>query len=187
MPDDHNFRITLCAHALADGGVLACPTESVWGLSCDPFCLDAVQRILLLKQRPPEKGLILVAADESQLEFLLHDLPSPLRRKLSVSWPGSNTWLVPHHDRVPSLVHGRFGSVAVRVTGHPLMRRLCQVYGGPVVSTSANPAGATPAKTRFAVRRYFGDSLDGWLPGRVSGVVRPSTIRDVFSDEVFRA
>ncbi|MFK7829818.1 MAG: L-threonylcarbamoyladenylate synthase [Congregibacter sp.] len=181
------FRMRQCVNALIGDGVVACPTEAVWGLSCDPYSDSAVERVLALKDRPAEKGLILVAADESQLEFLLKDLPDTLRCKISVSWPGPNTWLVPHHGRVPPLVHGRFDSVAVRVSGHPLVRHLCKAYGSPLVSTSANRAGAPAPKTLFAVRRYFGDCLDAVLPGALGGVARPSTIRDVYSDEVFRA
>lgn len=182
-----SFRMRLCANVVAGGGVIACPTEAVWGLSCDPFSESAVQRLLDLKDRPAHKGLILVAGDESQLDFLLEDLPPTLRRKLSVSWPGPNTWLVPHHGRVPALVHGRFESVAVRVSGHPLVRELCLEYGGPMVSSSANVAGSPAPKTLLAVRKYFGNRLDGVLPGQVGVAGRPSTIRDVFSDEVFRA
>ncbi|EED32055.1 SUA5/YciO/yrdC, N-terminal domain [gamma proteobacterium NOR5-3] len=182
-----NFRTRLCANVLAGGGVIACPTEAVWGLSCDPFSGSAVQRLLDLKQRPAHKGLILVAGDESQLEFLLADLAPALRQKLRVSWPGPNTWLVPHHGRVPALVHGKFESVAVRVSGHPGVRELCRVYGGPLVSSSANVAGQPAPKTLLAVRNYFGTRLDGLLPGQVAAAGRPSTIRDVFTDEVFRA
>ena len=182
-----DFRMRQCVHALEAGGVIACATESVWGLSCDPWVETAVERILLLKQRPPDKGLILVAGDEAQLEFLLADLPQPLRSKMRMSWPGPNTWLVPHHDRIPELVRGRFSSVAVRVSGHPRVRQLCRAFGGPLVSTSANRAGAPPAKTRFDVLRAFGQALDDVLPGNVGGVARPSTIRDVFTDEVVRA
>ena len=187
MPPAVSFRMRLCANALAGHGVIACPTEAVWGLSCDPFSDVAVQRLLDLKQRPAHKGLILVAGDESQLAFLLDDLPEALQRKIRVSWPGPNTWLVPHRGRVPSLVHGRFESVAVRVSGHPLVRALCQVHGGPLVSSSANVAGSPAPKTLLAVRNYFGNRLDAVLPGAVGGSQRPSIIRDVFSDEVFRA
>lgn len=181
------FRMRHCVNALAGGGVIACPTEAVWGLSCDPWNEAAVQRVLDLKQRSADKGLILAAGDESQLEFLLHDLPNDLRSKMRMSWPGANTWLVPHHGRIPELVHGRFDTVAVRVSGHPAMRQLCLAFGAPLVSTSANHAGAPSPKTLFEVRRYFGLSLDGLLPGRVGSSDRPSTIRDVFTDAVFRA
>lgn len=182
-----DFRMRQCVHALDAGGVIACATEAVWGLSCDPWDEAAVGRILDLKQRPADKGLILVAGDETQLEFLLQDLPAALRTKMRMSWPGPNTWLVPHHGRVPKLVRGRFPSVAVRVSGHPRMRQLCLAFGSPLVSTSANRAGAPPARSRFDVLRAFGRALDDVLPGSVGGIARPSTIRDVFTDEVVRA
>ncbi|MFT7286434.1 MAG: L-threonylcarbamoyladenylate synthase [Halieaceae bacterium] len=176
-----------CIRALAGGGVIACPTEAVWGLSCDPWSQEAVLRLLALKGRPAEKGLILVAADERQLAFLIDDLPVALRKKMSISWPGANTWLVPHRGRVPALVHGRHESVAVRVSGHPLVRQLCRSWGTVLVSSSANRAGALAPRDLFAVRRYFADGLDAVLPGSVGCSDRPSTIRDVFSDQVLRA
>ncbi len=187
MSQAPSFRMRLCANALAAGGVIACPTEAVWGLSCDPFSDQAVQRLLDLKQRPAHKGLILVAADEAQLNFLLEGLPESLRQKVRVSWPGPNTWLVPHRGRVSPLVHGRFESVAVRVSGHPEVRALCRTHGSPLVSSSANVAGSPAPKTLLAVRNYFGGRLDAVLPGQVGSAHRPSVIRDVFTDEVFRA
>lgn len=180
-------QIRRAAHLLAAGGVIACPTEAVWGFSCDPFDAQAVARILSLKQRPVEKGLILVAGDEAQLDFLLAGLPAEIRRKLALSWPGANTWLVPHCSTVPDWIHGRFDTVAVRVSGHPLMRRLCRDFGGPLVSTSANQAGRPALRNRLGVQVQFGDVLDGILAGPLGGVSQPSTIRDAFTDEVFRA
>ncbi|MEM1403920.1 MAG: Sua5/YciO/YrdC/YwlC family protein [Pseudomonadota bacterium] len=179
-------RLRRAVHVLASGGVVACPTEAVWGLSCDPFDDEAVMEILALKVRPADKGLILAAGNEKQLAFLLDGLPGDIRKKLSLSWPGPNTWLVPHHNRVPALVHGRFDSVAVRVSGHPLMRKLCEEFGGPLVSTSANLAGKTAPRTRLAVQLAFGDALDDILPGRVGDSTQPSTIRDAFTDTVIR-
>ena len=186
-PTTPTFRRRQCLLALAREGVIACPTEAVWGLSCDPWSERAVRRVLDLKQREAGKGLILVAADEAQLGFLIGDLPEALRHKMRGSWPGPNTWLVPHHGRVPPLVHGCFRSVAVRVSAHPVVRGLCRDFGSPLVSTSANRAGAPAPKDLLAVRRYFGTALDAVLPGRVGGLDRPSTIRDVFSDQVLRA
>ena len=186
-PPTPSFRMRQCLLALARQGVIACPTEAVWGLSCDPWSERAVRRVLDLKQRAADKGLILVAADEAQLEFLIGDLAEALRHKMRLSWPGPSTWLVPHQGRVPPLVHGRFSSVAIRVSAHPLVRRLCRHFGSPLVSTSANRAGAPPPKNLLALRRYFGAAPDALLPGRLGGLERPSTIRDVFTDAVLRA
>ena len=181
------LRLAAALAALENEGVVACPTEAVWGLSCDPDSEGAVARLLALKHRPVEKGLILVAASENQLAFLLADLPATQRDTLSASWPGPNTWLVPHRDRVQPWIHGRFPSVAVRVSAHPVVRALCDSFGGPLVSTSANPAGAQPPKAAFQVLRYFGDRLDGLLPGEVGGASGPSQIRDLASGALIRA
>lgn len=166
---------------------MACPTEAVWGLSCDPDSERAVTRLLRLKDRPVDKGLILVAASESQLAFLLTDLPSEQRDTLRASWPGPNTWLVPHHGRVQPWIHGRFPSVAVRVSAHPVVRALCNAWGGPLVSTSANPAGAQPPRAGYQVYRYFGGSLDGILPGEVGASSGPSQIRELATGALIRA
>ncbi len=181
------LRLAAAVKALRNNGVVACPTEAVWGLSCDPDSADAVARVLALKGRPVDKGLILVAASESQLGFLLAGLPQDQREKLRASWPGPNTWLVPHRNRVQPWVHGSFETVAVRVSEHPVVRALCEAFGGPLVSTSANPAGAQAARAGFQVLRYFGGELDGMLPGAVGRAGRPSQIRDLKTGEVIRA
>ena len=115
------YRLSTASRVLRQGGVIAYPTEAVWGLGCDPANPSALQRILELKQRYPDKGLILVAANPEQFAPLLA-LLSPLQRAtLAGSWPGPTTWLVPHHGLVHPLVCGRFTSVALRVSGHPLV------------------------------------------------------------------
>jgi len=172
--------------ALCEGGVIACPTEAVWGLSCDPWDANAVARLLALKQRPAAKGLILVAAEEAQLEFLLADLGAGDRVRLAAGWPGPATWLVPHRGRVPAWVHGEHATVALRVTAHPVLAALCRAWGGPLVSTSANRAGARPVREAYQVRRYFRDRLDYLLPGRVGPAARPTAIRDLASGRVVR-
>lgn len=181
------LRLNAAVAALRSEGVVACPTEAVWGLSCDPDSARAVARVLELKSRPVEKGLILVAASESQLGFLLHDLEPEQRQRLSDSWPGPNTWLVPHRNRVQPWVHGDFDTVAVRVSSHPVVQALCGAFGGALVSTSANPAGAQPPRAGFQVLRYFGGALDGMLPGAVGQANRPSQIRDLVSGNLIRA
>ncbi len=181
------IRLGAAVEALRRGGVVACPTEAVWGLSCDPFNEGAVARLLRLKQRPASKGLILVAASEEQLSFLLAGLDATARDTLRASWPGPNTWLVPHRGRLPPIIVGEHDTVAVRVSSHPVVRALCLAWGGPLVSTSANPAGARPAVAAFQVRHFFGQQLDSILPGAVGRNRRPSVIRDLASGRTIRA
>lgn len=173
--------------ALRAGGVIACPTEAVWGLGCDPFDPDAVARLLHLKHRPVAKGLILVASDVSQVDFLLAGLSGEARATLAESWPGPTTWLLPHHGSVPSWISGQHATVAVRVSSHPALAALCDAYGGPLVSTSANPGGARPARAIFQVYNYFGSALDYVLPGRLGARMRPTVIRDLASGAILRA
>lgn len=159
-----SFRAQCAARVVREGGVIAYPTEAVWGLGCDPWNEDAVYRLLALKARPVEKGLIVVAANIHQLDFLLEDLPDVWLDRLAGTWPGPNTWLVPHQERLPEWVTGVHESVAVRVTDHPLVQELCHLTG-PLISTSANPAGRPAARTRLRVEQYFHDEA-GRYPRR---------------------
>lgn len=187
FPPPGPTHLRAAAAALYAGGVIACPTEAVWGLSCDPFNEAAVTRLLQLKDRPVEKGLILVAACEQQFEFLLARLTAAQRGTVSASWPGPATWLIPHGGAVPPWISGSHDTVAVRVSDHPALAALSRAFGGPLVSTSANPAGARPARALFQVRNYFGAELDGVLPGRLGAQGRPTVIRDLATGEIIRA
>jgi L-threonylcarbamoyladenylate synthase len=144
-------------------------------------------RLLALKNRPLGKGLILIASSETQLEWILADLGAAQRARLELSWPGPTTWLVPHRGRVPYWIHGDHDTVAVRVSDHPVVRALCDCWGGAVVSTSANRGGGIAAVAQFQVLRYFGAELDFVLPGSVGVAGGPSHIRDLISDQVIRA
>ena len=179
------WRVQRAARVVRQGGVIAYPTEAVWGLGCDPWNAEAVQRLLALKDRPVDKGLILVAADIAQFDFLLHDLPAAWLAPLAHSWPGPNTWLVPHRNRLPAWISGRHASVALRVSDHPVVRALCALTG-PLVSTSANPAGRPAARTRLRVEQYFGARLDAVLGGALGGRRNPSLIRDLRTGAVVR-
>lgn len=186
-PPPGPLHLRAAVGALLDGGVIACPTEAVWGLSCAPADSAAVRRLLRLKSRPVDKGLILVAADLQQFAAIVEDLPASQHATLEHSWPGPCTWLVPHRGRVPAWISGAHDTVALRVSAHPLVAALCRGFGGPLVSTSANPGGAQPARAGYQVRRYFGGDLDYILPGALGGSGRPSVIRDLASGRVIRA
>lgn len=180
-----HWQLLQAAQKIRHGGVIAYPTEAVWGLGCDPWNRVAVERILQLKQRPMHKGMILVAANISQLDDLLEGLPEPLRQRLADSWPGPNTWLIPHQNRIPHWISGRHSSVAVRVSDHPLVQALCQLTG-PLVSTSANPAGRPAATSRLRIEQYFHGQLDAVLNAPLGQRQQPSCIRDLMSGALIR-
>lgn len=175
--------------ALRAGGVIAYPTEAVWGLGCDPGHQMAVQALLRLKQRPVEKGMILVAADLQQLQgwASLDLLPDARQRAVLASWPGANTWILPAGPRAPKWVTGDHSGLAVRISAHPLVAALCRAWGGPLVSTSANLAGEPPARTREELDPRLLSMLDGVLAGETGGLAQPTPIRDALSGDVLRS
>lgn len=182
MSDWHLLQAVRC---LQRGGLLAYPTEAVWGLGCDPLKLDTVRRLLGLKQRPIGKGLILIAAHFADLEPFLAPLHQSVYNRVMASWPGPVTWLLPAQSWVPIELRGANETLAVRVTAHPLARSLCEAFGGALVSTSANPARRQPARSPLQVRNYFGSQIR-LLPGTTGGAAAPSEIRDARSGKVLR-
>ncbi|WP_110651327.1 L-threonylcarbamoyladenylate synthase [Salinicola peritrichatus] len=173
--------------ALERGGVIAYPTEGVWGLGCDPDDERALAALIALKGRASDKGLILIAGTIEQLGPWLEGLDEASMARLDASWPGPNTWLVPDNGRAKPLLRGSHPTLAVRVSDHPLVQELCGSWGGPLVSTSANRAGEAPAMSADAVRETFGDAIDAIVEGPLGGRDRPSTIRDLMTNRILRA
>lgn len=180
------MHIRQAVSALRRGGVIAYPTEGVWGLGCDPFDPNAVAKVLELKQREVTKGLILIAATIAQCEPYLGVLTPAQRDLLDRGWPGPQTWVIPHGGTLPGWVTGYKPTVALRVSAHPIVAALCRTFGGPLVSTSANPSGRTPANSSLQVRRYFSDRLDYILPGKLGGQSGPTPIRDLVTGNTLR-
>lgn len=173
--------------ALKNQQVIAYPTEAVFGLGCDPDSERAVMALLALKHRPVDKGLILIAADYAQLTPYIDDsaLSEQQRATIFASWPGPVTWVFPAKPQTQGFLKGRFGSLAVRVTDHPLVQQLCRQFGKPLVSTSANLSGREPCRTVAQVKRQFGEYFPV-LPGNVGGRLKPSEIRDALTDKQIR-
>lgn len=179
-------EIAAACQAVQQGKVIAYPTEAVFGLGCDPTNLDAVQRILTLKQRPAHKGLILIAADLQQLAPWLLPLESSLLQQVLATWPGAVTWLLPVRPEVSSLIRGEHDTLAVRVTAHPVCRELCQCLGQPLISTSANLNGQEPARNVAEVIQQFDQQLGFVLDAPLGGQAQPTQIRDGRTGEVIR-
>lgn len=181
-----NWHIRRASSIVNSGGVVAYPTEAVYGLGCCPWELQAVTRILALKRRHPDKGFIVVAADPAQLEPLVELDSIPLIDTVLASWPGPVTWVVPAKKQVPKWLRGSHDGIAVRVSAHPVIQCLCRKTG-LLISTSANPEGYKPARTSARVRAYFGDRLDYIVAGTTGGQLQPTEIRDAQSGEIIRS
>ena len=173
---------------LRDGGVLAYPTEGVWGLGCDPFDEAAVHRLLALKQRAVDKGVILVGASAGHFDGLADwdALPAGRADEVRASWPGPHTWIVPATARVPRWITGAHAGVALRASAHPVVAALCNALGGPLVSTSANTAGAPAPRRIEALEPAIRDAVDGCVEGETGGREGPSDIRDARNGAVLR-
>lgn len=172
--------------ALRTGGIIAYPTEAVYGLGCDPADEAAVMRLLALKDRPVDKGLIVIAARVEQLAAFVDTDSLAQYPGLLESWPGPNTWLVPCFESTPAWLRGRYSTLAVRVTAHPVAAALCDAFEGPVVSTSANPGEQPPARDAAGVRDYFPGGVDVIVEGAVGVNDTVSSIRDARTGEQLR-
>lgn len=165
----------LIARHLAQGGLIAYPTESCYGLGCDPANRAAVQRLLRLKQRPQSKGLILIASRYGQLSRYISPLNVEQQQRLQLAGAQAITYLMPVKHSAPRWLRGEHNTLAVRLTAHPLAKSLCRGVDSALVSTSANKSGMRPARTYVECQRLFGNQV--WvLPGRVGIRMQPSTI-----------
>ncbi len=185
-PSARTWPLRQACRCLRAGGLLAYPTETVYGLGCDPCDPLAVARLLALKGRPMEKGLILIAADLDQLAPWV-TLDEALAARLTEPRPRPASWVVPATPAAPPWITGGRDTLAVRLTGHPLARALCRAFGAPLVSTSANRAGHPPARSALQVQLRLGDGIDYLLHGRAGPHRRPSEIIDARSGRRLRA
>jgi L-threonylcarbamoyladenylate synthase len=174
--------------ALRAGGVIAYPTEAVYGLGCDPWNRAAVERLFALKGRPPTQGVLLICADFAQASRFIDLAGTPASAIASArdTWPGPHTWIFPRAADVPEWITGGHAGIALRVTAHAPAAGLCHRYGGALVSTSANRHGEPPARSAAEVQAAFGSAIDAIVDAPLGGLERPTPIRDAISGESVR-
>lgn len=187
MHASFDWKARMAAEVMHLGGVVAYPTEAVWGLGADPFNESAVRRILALKKRPEHKGLILLTGQTEYLAALIDPLNEVLRQRFYAPQSRATTWLVPDPQNiVPAWVKGSHSSVAVRVTQHPLCCALTKHFKGPIISTSANPAGLDSAGSFRQAKRYFANDVDAYVQAPLGGAAMASQIKDLETGKVLR-
>lgn len=174
--------------AFLAGGLIAYPTEAVFGVGCDPDNNQALERLLAMKQRDPNKGLILLASSFEQLIPYIDQtrLTPDMITSMQNRWPNGVTQVVPKAVNSEPLLSGQFDSIAVRVTDQPDVVALCESVGRPIVSTSANLSGLEPASTWQKLDPQLVDKLDYVIKGITLGFDKPSTIVDAISGQCYR-
>lgn len=183
---DNNILDETCK-LLQQGKVIACPTESVFGLSCDPLNEIAINTLLQLKQRPISKGLIIVANNLKQLKPYIATLTEQQINKLQQTRTKPITWIVPAHPDAPNWLTGAQTGIAIRITNHPVLAQLCQAIDSALVSTSANRSGQPPARTALEVRAQFPTEIPLIIDSNTVLNNNPSEIRDLISDTILRS
>jgi L-threonylcarbamoyladenylate synthase len=181
-----NWHIREAVRHIAAGGVIAYPTDSVYGLGCNPLDAAAVLYLLSLKQRSPVHGVILIGSELDQFTPFLQPLSGTTVNRIRQTDGAPVTWVLPCRPDTPAWLTGQHDTLAVRVTNHPVAAALCDAWGGPLVSTSANIHGRHPATSPLGVRKAFNGRLDYILHDPAGASNRPSTIRDGLTGEVLR-
>lgn len=164
---------------LQKGGILAYPTEAVYGLGCDPFNHDAVEALLSLKGRSSEKGFIVLISDWPQLDPLIDSLTEQQLATVQATWPGFTTWIFPASPALPQWITNNKPTIAIRMTNHPIAKALCADF--PIVSTSANLSGQPPIRDKDTLKSQFFESIDGLVHGELGQFTQPSMIIDVLT------
>ncbi len=173
-------------HATARGAIVGYPTDTIWGFGCHPLIEPAVMRILRIKNRSPDKGLILLS---SRIEYCAPylDVDAAMLETIRRPCERPTTWLVPASDLCPTWIRGKFPSVAIRITDHPLLQTLCDGLQAPLVSTSANRGGRPPVRNQLQMKKSFGDELDFIVTGFSCGGARASEIKSLTDGSVLRS
>ncbi len=183
MASPHQLR--LATRYLSAGAIISYPTESVYGLGCNPLDSAAIWHILAAKHRNSNMGLILIAASLEQLVPYL-DPDFEITEQMRQSWPGPVTWIVPAHPDLPDALTGGRSTIAVRVTAHRDAAAICRTFGGALVSTSANLSGQPMIRSIIKLRKTFGREIDYYLPGSLGDSANPSEIRSAINGEIIR-
>ena len=185
--NEHAKRdVTAACKALQAGGVIAYPTEGVFGLGCDPANENAIEELLTLKNRDIAKGFILIASNRQQLSPYTGKLNAAIEEKLNASWPGPVTWILPCSESAPISITGGKATIATRVTAHKIASTLCNEFNSAIISTSANISGNPACINAQEVSGIFGSKLSYILDHPIGDLNGPTPIFDGLTGDQIR-
>jgi L-threonylcarbamoyladenylate synthase len=181
------YQTNRLAKAILSGAVIVYPTDTVWGLGCHPLDYHSVQRILTIKSRLIDKGVILITPDLAFVRPYLSDhLSSASLKELATPLTLPTTWLVPAHPDCPVWLTGNHSTLAIRISNHPFVREICTATQSPIVSTSANRSGKTTVRNSLQARRQFGSEVDAIITGYPTGGHKASRIQSIETGQKLR-
>ncbi len=169
--------IDRAVNIIREGGVVAFPTETSYGLAVDYQNEKALEKLYRIKQRSPEKALLVLVENREQLSQLVIDVPDEYQILMEKFWPGPLTLIFPARNELSTVLTGGSGTIGIRISPHPMASRLVSGYGKPLTATSANLSGNSPAKSAGEIRRIFKERVDFIveedtdLPGNCSTIV----------------
>lgn len=182
----HQPDLQAAVDSLRSGGIVAYPTESVYGLGCDPKNESALQNLLALKHRDVSKGMIIIASNYAQIACFIAPHGDRLKQLLRTSAPTPTTWVVDAAEGLSPLLTGGRTTLAVRITDHPVASALCRLFGGPITSTSANVSSQPPARSAADVRARFPHGIDCLVEGSTGELDQPTQIIDARCGSILR-
>lgn len=172
------------AFVIRSGGIVAVPTDTLYGLAVDPFNVDAMERLFAAKDRPADRAVALIAADLAQVVEHVGRLPPQALRLASRFWPGPLTILIRAPEKMAQALVGSSGSVGVRVPAHAVAQALCRASERPLTATSANVSGQPPPLHPDAVERALAGRIDMLIDAGPAPGGLPSTIVDASTPQV---
>lgn len=181
------WRLKQIARHLERGALIAYPTDTIWGFGCSPLSPRAVKQLQQLKQRAPNKGLILLSSELAYLKPYIDDITFNLyNSQLTAKTRKPTTWIVKSSEYCPGWLTGYSGKVAIRLTQVPQVKLICQFTQSPLVSTSANISGRPPVRNSLQAHKHFRDSVDYIIEGFNTGSQHASEIRDLKTSKILR-
>jgi L-threonylcarbamoyladenylate synthase len=171
--------MALAAQVIGRGGLIALPTDTLYGLAVNPFNAVAVERLFRAKGRSAAQALPLIAANHAQVVSALGELSQPAAALARRFWPGPLTLLVKAPASLAAAVSAGTGRVGIRVPAHAAARALCLACDGPLTATSANVSGEPASNDPDVVARAMSESIDLLLDAGLTAGGQPSTIVDV--------
>jgi len=179
-----DFSIRHAAHIIKHGGIIAYPTDTIYGLGCDPFNPCAVKKINTIKQRPLNKQFILLAGHINQVRSLI--LINEKQEKKITASSEAISWIVDASPGAPAWLVSECNTLTIRISQQNDVQRLCRALGHAIISTSANLSGKTPAKNGFELHKYFHHKVDKILLSNKTQLSKPSKIIRLCDNQIIR-